>query len=366
MRPFIFQDQSCTCSIVASNPAKMPHCCRNRIFLRTKLATLLRSSKAMCVFMVIGAMIYSSSSFPCIFVYGALRSGTTLLRLMLKNHPGLQSPGEGDFLFDHITGGDGAWRYNREALARDRIFKAKDLSLPDGVEGKALSDHLIAEMAAKDTGHLHLSIHRNAPTMKALFPNAKIIHLLRDPRDVARSSIGMGWAGNSYYGVDHWMGTERDWDAAAYPETEVLTVHYETLMADLEGELTRICEFLGLPFEPAMLKYYENSSYGPPDPGIAQKWKVKAGAREIALIEGRAGSLLEARGYEPAGAPALPGGFEKLRLDASNRLGRWRHNIRRYGAGLFFGHHAARVLGLKSVARRLSDRQEAIRIENLQ
>ncbi|MEO1196956.1 MAG: hypothetical protein AAFX45_12390 [Pseudomonadota bacterium] len=45
---------------------------------------------------------------------------------------------------------------------------------------------------------------------------------------------------------------------------------------------------------------------------------------------------------------------------------RWQHNINRYGAGLFFGHHAARMLGLKGVARRLSDRQEAIRIENLQ
>lgn len=284
---------------------------------------------------------------------------------MLLSHPQIQSPGEADFLFDHVTHEpEGTWRYDRDALQRDRIYWAKELEMPAG-DGEALARGLIAEMAAKDTGFLALSIHRNAPAMYALFPEAKIIHLLRDPRDVARSSIGMGWAGNSYYGASHWIGTEQDWDAAAIPATQVLTVHYETLMANLEPELTRICEFLGLAFDPAMLTYYENSTYGPPDPGIAQKWKVKASPREVALIEGRVGPLLEARGYEPAGAPATPRVLERLQLTVQSRYKRWQHNINRYGFGLFAGHHAARALGLKGLARKFSDRQEAIRIANL-
>jgi len=310
-------------------------------------------------------MLSDATSSP-VFVFGALRSGTTLLRLMLKSHPGIQSPGEADFLFDHVAPDPGgSWRYDREALARDRIFRAKQIALPE-TGGADLARALVAAMAALDEGILSLSIHRNAPKMVALFPQAKIVHLLRDPRDVARSSIGMGWAGNSYFGVEHWTGTEAGWDEAVIPEDRVLTVHYETLMADLEAELTRICGFLGLDFAPAMLRYYENSTYAPPDPGIAQKWKTKASPREIALIEGRAGPLLAARGYEPAGAPATPGALERARLGAENRLGRWRHNIARYGLGLFAGHHAARLLGLKGLARRLADRQEAIRIANLQ
>jgi hypothetical protein len=303
---------------------------------------------------------------PPLFVYGALRSGTTLLRLMLLSHSRLQSPGEGDFLFDHIEpASDGSWRYDRAALARDRIFRAKDLTLPEGLDGADLAENLVAQMAAKAPGRLCLSLHRAAPKMVALFPDAKVVHLLRDPRDVARSSIGMGWAGNSYFGVNHWIETERDWDAAALPEAEVLTVVYEHLMSDLEGQLTRICGFLALEFEPAMLKYYENSTYGPPDPDIAQKWKSKASPREIALIEGRVGPLLQARGYEPAGTPATPGALERFQLVAEHRLKRWRYNIRRYGAGLFFGHHAARALGLKRLERKLHDRQEAIQIANL-
>jgi len=150
-------------------------------------------------------------------VFGALRSGTTLLRLMLKSHPEIQSPGEADFLFDHISHTPGGgWRYDREALA------------------------LVAAMAAGTSGRLCLNIRRHAGRMAALFPDAQVIHLLCDPRDVARSSIGMGWAGNSYFGVDHRIGTERGWDEAAIPEARVLTVRYEMLMADLEAELPEI------------------------------------------------------------------------------------------------------------------------------
>jgi len=64
-----------------------------------------------------------------VFLFGALRSGTML---MLKSRPGIQSPGEADFLFDHIEPtGDGGWRYDRAALERDRIFRAKHIAMPE-------------------------------------------------------------------------------------------------------------------------------------------------------------------------------------------------------------------------------------------
>ncbi len=303
---------------------------------------------------------------PPIFVFGALRSGTTLLRLMLKHHSRIHSPGEADFLFDHIAKDGDGWRYDRAALEADRIFRDKDTPLRDGLEGAALAEALVADLAAKGEGFMSLNIHRNAPRMRALFPEAKIIHLLRDPRDVARSSIGMGWAGNSFFGVDHWIGTEAGWEEAGYDETQVLTVRFEKLMANLEPELARICGFLGLEFEPAMLKYYENSTYGPPDPNIAQKWRDKAGAREVALIEGRVGSLLAARGYEPADVPAEPGARELMQLKMESRWKRWQFNMKRYGFSLFAGYHLARTFGLKTIEQKLADRQEAIRVKSLQ
>jgi hypothetical protein len=59
-----------------------------------------------------------------VFVYGALRFGTTVFRLMLDAHPQIANPGEMDFLFDylypdhtHSTG----WRYDLDGLKLDRI-----------------------------------------------------------------------------------------------------------------------------------------------------------------------------------------------------------------------------------------------------
>ena len=58
-----------------------------------------------------------------IFVYGALRSGTTLFRLMLQAAPSISNPGEADFLFDYIAPNPGGgWQYDRASLSEDRMF----------------------------------------------------------------------------------------------------------------------------------------------------------------------------------------------------------------------------------------------------
>lgn len=303
-----------------------------------------------------------------VFLFGALRSGTTLLRLMLLNHPDIHSPDEADFLFDYLTpdpASPGGWHCDTEALSRNVFFRDCNVPLPEGVQGVDLIHALVDVLAAKAPGSvLCLDIHRNADLASKIFPDAKFLHLLRDPRDVARSSVDMGWAGNSYFGVDHWVGTEAGWEEASIAPDRVLTVRFEELVCDLEAELSRISDFFGLPFAPEMLLYHEHSTYGPPDPRMASKWQRKKGTREIALIEGRAGPLMEARGYAPSGPPAVPGGLEQMKLVAGHRFGRWSYNVRRYGLGLFMSHHLARALRLRGWADKLAARQEAIRVSN--
>jgi hypothetical protein len=313
-------------------------------------------------------MAPETSSSPPVFVYGALRSGTTVFRLMLNAHPRLYSPGETDFLFDHLQEGrpgSGAWSYDREALAADRIFRAKRIGLPENLDGLDLLRHMIAEMGSRSDGLLTMNVHRHARLISATLPEARILHLLRDPRDVARSAIGMGWAGNSYYGVNCWLDAEESWDEAGFPVDQVLTLWFEALMSDLEAELGRVCDFLGVPFTPTMLDYHRTSTYDPPDPKIAQAWKRKATQHEIALIESRVGPLMETRGYARNGPPYVPTGPERLSLAVGNRLRRWHFNIRRYGFTLFASTHAARVLGLRSVHQRLKLRQEKILLKNI-
>lgn len=314
-------------------------------------------------------MTYSRRKPDPFFVYGALRSGTTLLRLILNNHSGIHSPGEADYLFDHVRpdpSGPGGWRYDVGALADDWIFRHAAIDLPEDLDGIDLA-HALTDLLSEEEpdAMTSVNIHRNAARMAALFPRAKFIHLLRDPRDVARSAVGMGWNGNSYYGVRHWIETEADWDAAGIPESQVFAIRFEDLMADLETGLAAMCGFLGVPFEPRMLDYHKTSTYEPPDPKIAQKWRTKASAREIARIEGLAGPLMKARGYELAGAPVTPGAAEEIFLGADNRFRRMHFNIRRYGFGLFTAHHAARILGLRPLADRLAARQFEIKLQNL-
>ena len=190
-----------------------------------------------------------------------------------------------------------------------------------------------------------MNLHRHVARMAELMPEARVIHLLRDPRDVARSSVGMGWAALSYYGVDHWIGTERDWDRAGLPADRVLTLKFEDLMADLEPRLTEVCSFLGVPFSPAMLDYHRDTTYGPPDPRISEQWRRKASRREIALLEAKCGAMITARGYASGGTPHHPGPLERGALSLRNQAGRWRMGIRRFGLPLLVGAKLTRLLG---------------------
>lgn len=308
-------------------------------------------------------MISHSPTTP-VFVYGALRSGTTLFRLILEAHPVLSNPGEVDFLFDYlhrdVVAVDG-WSYDIAGLREDRIFHNYALTVPEDCDGLALLQHMLNELAVQDTDILSLNVHRHAAKIAAALPSARFIHLLRDPRDVARSSIGAGWTGNSYYGVAHWIRTEQSWDEADIASERVLTVRFETLMAKPEVELSRICAFLGTGYDAQMLEYHHGTNFGPLDPRIAFGWKRKSAPREVALIEGRVGGLLDARGYEANGVPVVPGFVERQGLALGNRWNRWRYNSRRYGVGLFISTHAARVLGLKRLHQRLRQKQEDIR-----
>jgi hypothetical protein len=300
---------------------------------------------------------------PPVLVYGALRSGTTVFRLMLNAHPGISNPGEVDFLFDclapdpsHPTG----WRYDLDRLRAHRVFGVRELDISSGNDGLDLLEEMLAQLRARGAGVATLNLHRHADRIAAVFPHARVIHLLRDPRDVARSCVGMGWAGISYYGLDPWLRTETAWEAArragGLPEDRVLELRFEALMGDLEGELRRVCAFLGVPFEPAMLDYHRDTTYDPPDPRLTEQWRRRATPREVALLEGRCGPLLAARGYEAAGAPRHPGALEARLLGMRNVTGRWRASMRRYGLPLLVTARLAKLAGARGAHRRLRQR----------
>lgn len=291
---------------------------------------------------------------PIFALYGALRSGTTLLRLILRAHPRIRSEHENDFLLDHLRGEGTDLRLEAEELAHDWIFRETGLRVPDTRDGRAAFEDLLAQHRAGWQGPTLLVLHRGIGRLMDLRPQTRVIHLLRDPRDVARSSIGMGWVGTPWHGVRHWIRTEEDWERNAARVTEVCEVRYEDLVRDPVPELTRVCRFMGLDYDPTMMDYVRTSTYSEIDAQMAEQWRRKMATRDIALVEHRVGGLLAGRGYGPSGHPVTaPTAPERLRLRIANRAGVWRTRVRRFGFVDPVLYGFAKRLGLEGLRRRM-------------
>lgn len=266
-------------------------------------------------------------------VFGPLRGGTTLLRLMLDGHPGLSCIGESDYLFDHLSRTGAGWRYDRRALAEDRIFRASGLPVPDAADG-AVALHDLVRRIGRDGTLPVLMLHRHLEAAATLLPEARILRLTRDPRDSARSAVGMGWAGNVFHGVESWTRTERSWqafEAGGHPNP-VHRLRYEDLVAEPEARLAELCDFVGVPYDPGLLAYPGTTTYDRPDASLAFQWRRKQTPAELALVEHRLGPLLVQSGYEPSGhPPRAPTRAERVRLGLQNRAAVWRFLIGRYG-----------------------------------
>jgi hypothetical protein len=182
-------------------------------------------------------------------------------------------------------------------------------------------------------------------TIGRLFPRARIIHLVRDGRDVAVSGV-MHWLtkdvegmselqrrrraavrGNAGSAIDRFFADDEivrwathwrepiDAIADAGRSLERIVIRYEAMSADLAHELRRICEFLGVSaadesLEPCLeASTFERMSggrrRGDDAPGahvrkgVVGDWRRYFTARDAALFDRVAGEALTDWGYEP-------------------------------------------------------------------
>ncbi|MEM9044530.1 MAG: sulfotransferase [Pseudomonadota bacterium] len=302
-----------------------------------------------------------------VVLYGALRSGTTLFRLLLDGHPNINCPGERDFLLDHLTREDDALKLNRSALSIDRIFQESGLSLPESDDGNSAVRGMIDEEGR--TGEtLVLIIHRDLQNLLEIMPDIPVIHLVRDPRDVARSSIGMGWVGNTWYGVNHWIKTEKQWDKIAdqVSPDQVYDLRYEDLLLEPERRLGEVCHFLGHDYDAEMMRYPERSTYASINPNLSYQWKKKLSEKDLAMLEFKLGPLLQAKGYEPSGIPPQPpSSLRRFQLWIQTKRAFWSASFKRYGFIDLIVLRLARRLGMTGLARSTKARISAKTARNL-
>jgi amino acid adenylation domain-containing protein len=305
-----------------------------------------------------------------IFVVGALRSGTTLFRLMLSSHEDIASPGEADCLFEYLQKDASAdkWSYNMDGLRIDRIFQRYRFDIPDVDDGKQLALNLVDQIRRRtQRKYLALFIHGNLDKVAAFFPDAKIIHLIRDPRDVASSTMGMGWAGNTYFGVDGWLQTESNWNESVskIDKNNVMEFYYENLIKNTKEQLEDICNFIGVPYSPNMLSYDNASTYQAPDIAAVEQWKTKLSARDVALVEVKSKSLLLARNYALSGYPLNhPSVIERLYLKCTHKLYIYHVGCMRYGYINFMFEKITRKF-IRSYHRMFAERINDIQARHL-
>lgn len=273
-----------------------------------------------------------------VFVAGLERSGTSLIFALLASHPNIAMTRRTN-LWTHFYGqyGDLADRENLDRcldtmmrytrLARlepdrdalERAFLAGDRSY--ATLFRLLEEQYAGKLGKPRWGDKSLNTERYADDIFAAYPGARILHMVRDPRDRFASSFKR-WKrrrGGVGAGTAEWLSSARlaVRNERRYPQ-QARVVRYETLVLAPEPTLRAICAFIDEPYAPEMLsmegaaRFREegsNSSYGPRDPGVISpesigRFRQVLSHRQVAFIERFARREMAIFGYE-AEVPTL-------------------------------------------------------------
>lgn len=196
-----------------------------------------------------------------VFLLGFARSGTTLLEQVLAAHPDVVAMEEKEAFvaaLDHFRLTPDGYRALRDAtdeqLAPFRAAYWREAA----AYGYEPTRRVFLDKSPFNTSRL--------PLIARLFPDAKVLFALRDPRDVVLSCFRTPFR---TVGVTYELLKIEDAGRfyAAFMEAgrvfceklplDVLEVRHENLLDDLEGGAREICEFIGLDLRPEMLRFEE-------------------------------------------------------------------------------------------------------------
>jgi tetratricopeptide (TPR) repeat protein len=185
-----------------------------------------------------------------VFLLGFPRSGTTLLEQILAAHPEVETLGESDVLDSAAEEflRDDAGLDRLAALAGDELARARDAYWARAQNhGASVKGKVIIDKLPLNTIKL--------PLIAKFFPAAKIVFALRDPRDVVFSCFRRHFQVNASTSAFLTLeGAARYYDdvmrlgeaARARLPLAFYLYRHEALVGDFEGELRRLCGFIGL------------------------------------------------------------------------------------------------------------------------
>jgi tetratricopeptide (TPR) repeat protein len=240
-----------------------------------------------------------------VFIIGMPRSGTSLVEQVLASHPLVHGAGELTDIGEianalrsnagtspdspdwttHLT------REHLDAAARRYLDRLTEFSR----DALRVTDKL-------PHNFLHLGL------IEMLFPEARIIHCVRDPVDTCLSCYIQDFGGQHLYSVRlDWLGRQYNdylrlmahWKAVI--GLPFLEVRYEQLIAEPEAEIRRLVEFCGLPWDEQCLRFHEidrpvsTQSYDQ-----ARRPIYRSSAGKWRRYTAHLGELFDTLGYDPS------------------------------------------------------------------
>ena len=280
---------------------------------------------------------------PYVFIVGCPRSGTTLLKRMVDAHPQIAITPETHWVPRCVrkkigVSDDGlvtpqlvptllAYRkFANLKITRDEIealvASGRPLRYADFVS--AVFDLYARGQRKRLAGDKTPGYVQEIPLLHELWPGARIVHLIRDGRDVGLSVLDWDRAPRTAGRYAIW-DEDRVTTAALWWERFVrlgreagetlgpdlyCEVRYESLVTDPVGVSEALCGFLDLPYDEAMVRFHEGrtrenpalspkKAWRPLTPGV-RDWRTQMGREDVERFEAAAGGLLDALGYDRA------------------------------------------------------------------
>lgn len=276
-----------------------------------------------------------------VLIFGAPRSGTSLLSRLIDAHPRIAIPFE-SHLFNQWTPRLSVYGNLTNPARRRRLIRdIADFGVIRDWSPHPPADEVAALVHTPGFGGVasafmtwwarsqgkprwgektphHSLLWRDT---LAAWSDALVVIIERDPRDVALS-----WK-EARFGGDHVSPFAAAWKGYQAAAEEVrsaldsdrwIDLRYEDLVDQPEAELARVMNFLGESYYPSQLAFHDTKDEWRTDSRNAAhlrqpvsaksvgRWRTRLSTREVGLVEHIVGDVMTGRGYAPSSTAASP------------------------------------------------------------